>query len=470
MTIVHRLTDALNAGDNQIAPENSEEALALDFARRHADKLRYVAIWNWWFIYDGTCWRVDEKRKVFSLARELCREEANSINKAHERRRVASAKTRAAVVSLAGEDRRLAATKDQWDVNPWLLNTPGGTVDLCTGQMREHRPTDYITKITIATPDPACQTPLWTAFLAKVTRDDDEFQKYLARVSGYSLTGTTKEHALFFLFGEGGNGKTTYVKTTSDIMGDYHCTAPIETFVETNSDRHPTELAMLRGSRLVTSTETEEGRYWAEKKITAITGGEKITARFMKQDFFTYLPEFKLMIAGNHKPSLRTVNEAIRRRVNLLPFMVKIEEAEKDKELPNKLMAEWPGILSWMIDGCLAWQSGKGLKHPVVVTKATDEYLQAEDTIKLWLDECCRLEKDAWTSSKMLYAKWKSWAESYGEKVGNSKAFSQKLQSLGFARKRGGSNRDKGFEGLTVYEPVAEPQPAGQREIWREPF
>jgi putative DNA primase/helicase len=195
------------------APQHSEEALALMFAERHANKLRFVAQWNQWFSWDGTCWREDKTRNIFSMARELCREVANGINKENERKRIASAKTRAAVVSLASEDRRLAATVEQWDANPWLLNTPDGVVDLHTGKLREHRPDDYMTKQTAASPAGAC--PMWKKFLKEVTGGDEGLQKYLQRITGYFLTGETYEQELFFFYGSGGNGKGVWVQTIS---------------------------------------------------------------------------------------------------------------------------------------------------------------------------------------------------------------------------------------------------------------
>jgi putative DNA primase/helicase len=244
----------------EIAPAFSEEDLALRFTARHADELRYVAAWNKWYRYDGKAWKPDETRKTFSLARDLCRQTSMELNKPRERKVVASAKTRAAVVALAGEDRRLAATVDQWDADLWMLNTPDGVIDLRSGSTNKHCVTDYMTKITSVAPNADCPTPLWSAFLDKVTAEDKALQAFLARMSGYSLTGLTIEQALFFLYGTGGNGKGVYMNTTIGILGDYHRAAPIETFTETNTDKHPTELAMLRGARMVTSTDTNGPR------------------------------------------------------------------------------------------------------------------------------------------------------------------------------------------------------------------
>ena len=197
---------------------------------------------------------------------------------------------------------------------------------------------------------------------------------------GYCITGSTREHGLFFFYGTGANGKSVLLNTVSGILGDYHRTAPIETFTASSVDRHPTELAGLQGRRLVTAIETEEGRRWAESRIKALTGGDKISARFMRADFFEYTPAFKLVIAGNHKPGLRSVDEAIRRRFHLIPFTVTIPEEKRDPDLFEKLSKEWPGILDWMINGAMHWQES-GLRPPEAVTAATKAYLEAEDAL-----------------------------------------------------------------------------------------
>ena len=199
----------------------------------------------------------------------------------------------AAVERLARTDRRHAAAIEDWDRDPWLLNTPGGTVDLRTGDIKPNDPNDLITKATAVAPGGGC--PKFREFLARVTDGDQDLQAFLQRMAGYGLTGSTREHALFFLYGTGANGKSVFLNTLSGAAGDYHVTAPMEAFIASHSDRHPTELAMLRGARLVTAIETEEGRRWAESRIKTLTGGDPISARFMRQDFFEFLPVFKLM-------------------------------------------------------------------------------------------------------------------------------------------------------------------------------
>jgi putative DNA primase/helicase len=266
-------------------------------------------------------------------------------------------------------------------------------------------------------------------------------------VSGYALTGSTKEHVLMFGYGTGANGKTTMINAIAGIMGDYHTTAPIETFVASKNQHHPTDLAGLRGARLVTAVETEEGRRWAESKIKALTGGDKIAARFMRQDFFEYKPGFKLWIVGNHKPSLRSVDEAIRRRFHLIPFNITIPPEERDNDLGERLRAEWPGILAWMIAGCLAWQE-RGLAPPDAVRAATAAYLEAEDAIAAWLDESGSRDLNAWEPTKTLFASWKDYAERTGEYAGTLKRFAQNLETRGLVPER--KPHARGFHGFRL--------------------
>jgi putative DNA primase/helicase len=456
----HVAGEGTHGADEVRPPAFSDEALALSFADEHAEKLRYIAAWSKWHVWDGKRWSADDTRLAFDIARRVCRQAARECNQDSAAKSLASAKTVAAVERLATADRRLAATTDQWDADPWLLNTPCGIVDLRSGEIHPQQPTDYITKITAVAPDGIC--PQWRKFLNRIFAGDDELMAFVQRVAGYALTGSTREHALFFGFGTGANGKSVLINTISGILGDYHRTAAIETFTASKTERHPTDLAGLRGARLVTAIETEEGRRWDESKVKALTGGDRIAARFMRQDFFEYEPAFKLMIAGNHKPSLRSVDESIRRRLNLLPFTVTIPPEERDRDLPEKLKAEWPGILRWMIQGCLEWQR-IGLAPPKAVRHATEAYLEAEDAVGAWIEECCQRRPQAWESRGTLFTAWNRWATTAGEYVGSQRRFIQALETRGFVPVR--KNSGRGFAGIELRrEPGPEwcpPEPPG---------
>jgi putative DNA primase/helicase len=286
---------------------------------------------------------------------------------------------------------------------------------------------------------------------------DMELQRYLQRLAGYILTGDTREQELFFYYGTGNNGKGVWVQVVSFILNDYHVSTTIETFTVSKFERHPTEMAKLCGARLVTAAETEEGRRWAEARIKELTGGDEISARFMRQDFFSFYPQFKLLFTGNHMPTLRVVNKAIARRFNRIPFNVTIPEDQVNKNLTAELKQEAPGILAWMIEGCLEWQR-LGLSPPKVVTDATDSYLEGQDVIGEWMEEWLERDSYGFLSSRELFNSWKPWAEERHEYVGSEKTFSAKLEDRGMKKGRNKDQTQRGFNGWRWKpQPKAEP-------------
>ena len=431
----------------------NEDGIALAFAERFRGQLRYCHTTGAWFVWTGTRWQREETRLAFCWAREVCRE----LNSEGENF-IAKAATAGAVEKFAQADRAFAVTGAIWDRDSFLLGTPGGTVDLTTGLLMTARRDDYMTKQTAVTPaDPlhgeGC--PLWLAFLEQATKGDKELIRFMQQIAGYALTGDTREHALFFIYGPGGNGKGVFLNTITKIIGDYATTAAMDTFTASQSDKHPTDLAKLKGARLVTASETEEGRAWAESRIKQMTGGDRISARFMRQDFFEFDPNFKLLIVGNHKPILRNVDEAARRRFNIIPFVHKPEK--KDQQLEKKLEAERAAILRWMIDGCLDWQRN-GLIRPASVGKATADYFNSQDLFGQWLEECCELfpgKDNRLETAADLFASWKEFAESNGEQVGSGKAFGDKLtqHDVGSAQRRVLGKKCKMRTGISLVRP-----------------
>jgi putative DNA primase/helicase len=436
------------SGEDEVPTEQAvwatEDALALTFTRRYAEDWRYVAAWGKWVVWTGKRWQTEQTLAAQHLMRQVCREASLKADSHRIAARLASSGTVSGLERLARSDRRHAATADEWDADLWLLNTPGGVVNLKNGRLRAHDRTERMTKITTATPAGDC--PTWLNFLNEVTGGNRELQSYLARMAGYALTGVTSEHALFFLYGTGANGKSVFVNTLATILGDYATNAAMDTFMESRADRHPTDMAALRGARFVSSIETEQGKRWAESKLKALTGGDKISARFMRQDFFEFLPQFKLLVAGNHKPAIRNIDEAMKRRLHLIPFTVTVPPERRDKRLQQKLLAEADGILAWAVRGCLDWQR-HGLMPPKCVQEATDEYFEGEDALGRWMEERCYLEKSSRALSSDLFSDWREWAEQNGEFVGSIRRFADLLVTRNFERWRA-PNGGRGFAGI----------------------
>ncbi|MEO1018337.1 MAG: phage/plasmid primase, P4 family [Pseudomonadota bacterium] len=416
-----------------------------DFCRYDHDSCR-------WFQWDSSRWRLEKKDWVIEETRNACATLAAQDPMAAKN--LGKSSTIKGVEFLARSDPRLAVTSDEFDRDPWLLGTPDGTVDLRTGETRESLRDDLITKATAVAPAPPGSVPeRWLRFLDESCSGDADQIDYLKRVAGYCLTGLTIEHKLFFVYGPGGNGKSVLLNTSTGILGDYAVTAAMNTFTASRGDRHSADLAMLRGARLVTASETEEGQAWAESRIKQLTGGDPISANFMRGNYFTYQPQFKLVIAGNHKPALRNVDDAARRRFHLVPFVVKPKQV--DKKLEQNLRDEWPAILRWMIDGCLDWQADESLGMPQSVRRETEGYFEDQDIVGQWLDDCCEVDampiREATQTrclSEKLFLSFSEFCRRAGEPEGTNKALSAELMRRGFIKKRTSKGVD--FVGIRI--------------------
>ena len=384
---------------------------------------------------------------------QVCRDASLRAGSVRLAAKLASSSVMGGVERLARADRRHAATTEEWDADPWLLNTPGGVVDLTTGALRDHRREDRMTKLATATP--ARRVPALVAFLGDVTGGDAELHGLPAahgRLLPYRLT---TEHALFFLYGTGANGKSVFVNTLATILGDYATNAPMDTFMETRRDRHPTDMAGLRGARFVSSIETEQGRRWDESKLKALTGGDKVSARFMRQDFFEFFPQFKLFVAGNHKPSIRNVDEAMKRRLHLIPFTVTVPPAKRDSRLPEKLLAERDGILAWAVEGCLSGSATASSRPPAWFRRPRSTSRPRTRSGSGSMSAACspasprrRLRTCSPTGANGPSAR--------GEYVGSVKRFSELLATRGFERCR----LHGGARGLGRHRPATQATPA----------
>lgn len=442
--------------DEQGPPAHSDQGLAELVVREHGDHIRYVPLWKKFLVWDGVRYSHDgtamaEHRvgeTLSQLAAPLLRLGASGRERAAAvalADKLCSSGTRESVTKFVKTDPRLTVAPESFDAFPWLLNTPSGIVNLKSGELQPHDPAALLTKQTAVGPDFDGACPEWKRFLAEATDGDPALEAYLQRVAGYCLTGSTHEQVVFFVWGPGGNGKSVFLNTITELLADYAKHAPITMFTASQGDRHPTDLASLQGARLVAASETQAGRRWDEARMKALTGGERIAARFMRGNFFEFVPQFKLLFAGNHKPEIRDIDVAMRRRIQLVPFTV--TPAKVDKLLAQRLKSEWPAILAWAIRGCLDWQDG-GLKVPEPVQAMTEGYFRDQDSVGRWIEERCVREVTAVSSANELFASWQQWANTNGEFVGSSRRLAQALTSLGLVRVKSSISRYRGIRVL----------------------
>jgi len=289
--------------------------------------------------------------------------------------------------------------------------------------------------------------PQWKLFIKQVSAGNQDYADYLQRLVGYSLTGMRSEEVFAFVYGPSNTGKSKFVETLRLLHGNYGVAAAMDTFVVAKVERHPTDLAGLVGRRLVTAAETEEGRRWDQQRLTMLTGRDRVSARFMRGDFFEYVPQFLLLFAGNFRPRLTGVDDAMRRRMHLLPFTHKPPRI--DPHLIDKFRVELGGITAWAVQGCLLWQR-YGLKPPAIVTGATAAYFELEDSLGQWIEERLIIADGMFTGSRELYRDWRSWMKDRGF-VPNERTFLDRLEvAVPTVRRGPGPGRVRGFFGIAL--------------------
>lgn len=345
--------------------------------------------------------------------------------------------------TVAASHKGLVTTSEQWDAGLLEVGTPGGVLDLCTGNILENGASRLVTKRLAALP--AGTSPSWLKFLNEATNGDPDMMHYLQRWAGYLLSGSTQEHAIVFIHGPGGNGKSVFIDTIRHALGDYARTLPMDALMESRNDRHPAEIAMLRGVRLAVANETQEGRRWDEAKVKQLSGGDAVAARFMGKDWFQFRPTHKLVVVGNHAPTIGTIDEALRRRLHMVPFIHQPEAI--DPTLGERLRSEVAGVLAWMLEGFKQWQD-KGLAPPASVIDATNAYFEEQDTVGAWLAECCDFQANEWTSSSDLFNSWKHWCEQNGIAPKSMKRLAPELQRRRLLPER--RTNARGFRGVIV--------------------
>ena len=429
------------------------------FAEQHCENVRYCHTWGKWLIWSGNHWKVDETGKINQLCKATVRSiyaEAAQISD-DDRRKAVSKHARAsesagriqAMLSLAQTEPDIALTGRDLDRNPWRLNVLNGTLHMKTGELRRHRRSELITKLAPVAYDPAAECPEWFSFLDRIMAGSPGLISYLQKLAGYCLTGDTREKCLPVLHGGGNNGKTIFTATIGAMLGDYARETPVETLMIKRNETIPNDIAGLKGARLVTASEGERGQRLAESLIKRLTGGDKISARFLHQEFFEFVPEFKIVLSTNHKPSIRGTDAAIWSRIHLVPFEVTIPKSE---QVPRTLMlerlkAEWPGILAWAVEGCLAWQK-EGLEKPEEVERATSDYRADSDILGGFISDCCVINPQAKQRSAELYAQYQKWCGDNGEEYIKFRTFGAVLEERGLKRTRLGHKQDRGFQGI----------------------
>lgn len=412
------------------------------FAQRMREVVRFCVGESRWYLWDGQRWAPDQLNRALHLTEEIIKDMYQDAAGLRDNDRDALegwARTsqalarRRAMLEIASAQPGIAIAPDDLDRDPLLLVLRNGTLDLRTGQLRESRPEDLCTRRADVEHDPAAEAPLWAEHLELVTRGDAGLAAWLRRAVGYTLTGLTGEHKVFFLQGDGHNGKSTFVDVISRLLGDYSTKA--DESLLTGTGQHPTQLADLRGVRLVVVDETERDKKLAEARIKMMTGRE-IKARFMRQDFFRYTPRFTVWIAGNHRPEVTGSDEGIWRRLQLVPFTATLSPDRKILDYDEVLLREAPGILNWALAGLRDWQELGALGTPEVVARATAEYRDEEDSIGRWLAEVAELGAvDSHAENGQLYESYRWWCLANGFKdVKSSVSLGRELGRRGLAK------------------------------------
>lgn len=436
--------------DKQPSLDETMNLTDLGNARRmvklYGERLRYVNAYGQWYVWDGTRWGKDETGGIMRAAKKTVMSmygEASDMTDDKERRALVkhalNSESRSRLenmISLCKTEKTIAVKPDALDGNHWLLNCRNMTIDLRTGQAAAHDPKNLISRRLEVDYDPRATCATWVKFLRVVMAGDDDMIEFLQRAVGYTLTGDVGEQSLFFMIGTGKNGKSTFIETLISLMGEYTVKTPTETLMNREGKGVPNDVARLKGMRMVVARETEEGQRLAEAVIKDLTGGDRIVARFLHQEFFEFAPTHKLWMYGNHKPLVKGTDEGIWRRIRLIPFTVTIPPEGRDPNLTEKLRAELPGILNWALDGCRKWQA-HGLNDPKRIREATADYRSEMDVLAEFIRESCELSPNAVATAHAIYKQYSSWCEDVGERAMSKRQLGLRLQERGFKPHKG---------------------------------
>lgn len=421
--------------------ERTELDLAERLVQRFGGELRYCRALGGWHVWSGTHWQRDDREHarecVKAIARELAEEAAALMDEDTFRaaKRAGSAGGVSAILDLARSTPGIVFAPDDANRDPWLLNCTNGTIDLRTGALRPHDRADLITRCCAAPFDPSASAPTFARFLEEVQPSAD-VRAYLARLFGYAAVGVVRDHVLGVLWGPGANGKSVLADVVAHVLGEYARPGPSTLIVRDGGHQpHPTDVASCVGARLVVVHETSRGASFDASKVKLLTGGDRLTARHMREDFFTFAPTHTLVMLSNYKPSADASDAALWRRLQLVPFDVTIPEERRDPLLADAIKGEAPGVLRWLVDGALAWQR-VGLAPPAIVREQTEAYRSSEDTIGAFLEERTVRLASASVKAGALYAALKSWCEDTGARCPRGNDFAAELVGRGLVRVR----------------------------------
>lgn len=413
------------------------------------DTLRYVSEMKRWLEKSSSgAWRFIDELRVLLLAREIIPmiyDEMRRLAPGSRRELMDHAKYSESnkalkdAVELFRSEPGIAVSAKDLDGGEWMFPAKNGLVDLKTGKFMPMDPALHITQIAGVNFDPDATCPQWETFLLEIMNGNVELVEYLRRAIGYTLTTQTSEQALFFAYGSGANGKSTFLNVLRALFGDLGTQANGDMLLDKNGNAAmsqnaaSSEVARLVGKRLVAMSEVEEGRHFSEKTVKWYTGGEDVVARMLYQNAFSFTPRFKLWLAGNYKPTIKGNDHGIWRRMKLIPFTVTIPPEKRDPDLERKLRDELPGILNWALAGCRQWrENGYKLKEPPIIRDEVSEYRSEMDVVESWLKEFTRDDPEGEINFGNAYKFFKSWSEAEYNFSYSRKRLGMILQDKGY--------------------------------------